>query len=113
MARSRITSSVGGAAVFVLLGASGLAAAQFGLTGPGSQLGMPQYMRSESKPMVELQNNEGIYINNKTFSVHMGKPKATVPTEALRQAAHEVSEGAIIVRHNGKLYVIDASLSGE
>jgi hypothetical protein len=113
MSAPRITSSICGAGALVLLGVSGLAAAQFGLSGPGSQLGMPQYMRAESKPMVELQNNEGIYVNNKSFSVHMGKPKTSVPTEALKNAAHEVSEGAIIVRHDGKLYVIDASLPGE
>src|SRR5689334_14706698 len=113
MSGSRITSSLCGAAGLVLVGVSGLAAAQFGLTGPGSQLGMPQYMRADSKPMEELQNNEGIYVNNKTFGVHMGKPKTAVPTEALRNAAHEVSDGAIIVRHDGKLYVIDASLPGE
>ena len=113
MSGSRITSSVCGAAALVMLGVSGLAAAQFGLTGPGSQLGMPQYMRAESKPMVELQNNEGIYVNNKTFSVHMGKPKTAVPAERLKGAAHEVSDGAIIVRHDGKLYVIDASLPSE
>jgi len=106
-------SFVTGTAVFVVLGISGLTAAQFGLSGPGSQLGMPQYMRAESKPMVELQNNEGIYVNKATFAVHMGKPKTAVPTEALKNAAHEVSEGAIIVRHEGKLYIIDASLVTE
>ena len=109
----RIMSLVTGTAVFVVLGISGLTAAQFGLSGPGSQLGMPQYMRAETKPMVELQNNEGIYVNKSTFSVHMGKPKTAVPTEALKNAAHEVSEGAIIVRHEGKLYIIDASLVTE
>ena len=76
-------------------------------------MGMPQYMKAESTPMVALQNNEGIYVNKSTFSVHMGKPKTIVPTEALKNAAHEISEGAIIVRHDGKLYVIDASLVAE
>jgi hypothetical protein len=55
----------------------------------------------------------GFYVNKSTFSVHMGRPKNIVPTEALKNAAHEVSEGAIIVRHDGKLYVIDASLVTE
>jgi hypothetical protein len=113
MCASRIASLAAGAAVFVGLGITGLTAAQFGLSGPGSQLGMPQYMKAESKPLVALQNNEGIYVNKATFSVHMGRPKTVVPTEALKNAAHEVSEGAIIVRHDGKLYVIDASLVTE
>ena len=52
-------------------------------------------------------------MKNKTFSVHMGKPKTVVPTEALKNAAHEVSGGAIIVRHDGKLYVIDAAIPSE
>jgi hypothetical protein len=43
----------------------------------------------------------------------MGKPKISVPTEALKNAAHEVSEGAIIVRHEGKLYIVDAALGSE
>jgi len=63
--------------------------------------------------MVELQNNEGMYVNRSTFSVHVGKPKTAVPTEALKNAAHEVSDGAIIVRHDDKLYIIDASLTTE
>ena len=63
--------------------------------------------------MVELQNNEGSYVNKSTFSVHMGKPKFAVPTEALKNAAHEVSDGTIIVRHDGKLCIIDASLGTE
>jgi len=113
MSASRITSLATGAAAFLVLGISALAAAQFGLSGPGSQLGMPQYMRAETKPIVELQNNEGIYVNKATFGVHMGKPKVSVPTEALKNAAHEVTEGAIIVRHEGKLYIVDASLGTE
>jgi hypothetical protein len=52
-------------------------------------------------------------VNKGTFTVHMGKPKVAVPTEALKNAAHEVSDGAIIVRHGGRLYIIDASIATE
>jgi hypothetical protein len=40
---------IGAAAAGFTLGASSLAIAQFGMSGPGSQLGMPQYMKADSK----------------------------------------------------------------
>jgi len=49
---------LGAAAAGFTLGASGLAVADFGMSGPGSQLGMPQYMRAESKAVAELGDHE-------------------------------------------------------
>jgi hemin uptake protein HemP len=109
MSPSKATALAIGAAVLGFsLGVSGLATAQFGMSGPGSQLGMPQFMRAESSALVELGNNEGIFVNKSTFKVHLGKPKATVPSDALKKGAHEVANGGIIVRHDGKLYLVDA-----
>jgi hypothetical protein len=39
----------------------------------------------------------------------MGKPKGNPPTEALAKGGHEVSNGAIIYRSGGKLYLVDGT----
>jgi hypothetical protein len=99
---------LGAAAIGFTLGATSLAVANFGLSGPGSQLGMPQYMKAETKAVAQLGDHEGIYVDKSTFNLHMGKPKGTAPTaDALGKGAHEVSNGAIIYRSGGKLYLVD------
>jgi hypothetical protein len=96
------------AAIGFTLGATSLAVANFGLSGPGSQLGMPQYMKAETKAVAQLGDHEGIYVDKSTFNLHMGKPKGATPTaDALGKGAHEVSNGAIIYRSGGKLYLVD------
>jgi len=104
---------IGAAALGFTVGATGLAIAQFGMSGPGSQLGMPQYMKAETKAVAELGNNEGVYVDKTTFKLHLGKPKATPSAEALSKGGHEVSNGAIIYRSGGKLYLVDATPSSE
>ena len=104
---------IGAAALGFTVGATGLALAQFGMSGPGSQLGMPQYMKAETKAVAELGNNEGVYVDKTTFKLHLGKPKATPSAEALSKGGHEVSNGAIIYRSGGKLYLVDATPSSE
>src|SRR5215510_3882261 len=116
MAMSLAKSSllvIGAAALGATVGASGMAIAQFGMSGPGSQLGMPQYMKAETKAVAELGNNEGVYVDKTTFKLHLGKPKATPSAEALSKGGHEVSNGAIIYRSGGKLYLVDATPSSE
>src|SRR5262245_24095771 len=97
------------AAIGFTVGASGLAIAQFGMSGPGSQLGMPQYMKADTKAAAELSNNERAYVDKATFKLHLGKPKAPPSPEVLGKSAHEVSNGAIIYRAGGKLYLVDAT----
>jgi hypothetical protein len=110
MSLSRSTLPViGAAAVGFSLGASGFAVAQFGMSGPGSQLGMPQYMRAESQAIAELGDHEGVYVNRTTYKLHLGKPKGNPATEALTKGGHEVSNGAIIYRSGGKLYLVDGT----
>ena len=97
------------AAVGFTLGASSLAIANFGMSGPGSQLGMPQYMKAESKAVAELGDHEGVFVDKGTFKLHLGRPKGTAPTaDALGKGAQEVANGAIIYRSGGKLYLVDA-----
>jgi hypothetical protein len=114
MSPSKTTSLAIGAAVLgFTVGASGFATADFGMSGPGSQLGMPQYMKSDANALAELGNNEGIYVDKTTFKLHMGKPKANPTSDALAKGAHEVSSGAIIYRHDGKLYLVDGKPATE
>jgi hypothetical protein len=114
MSPSKATSLAIGAAVLgFTVGASGLAIANFGMSGPGSQLGMPQYMKADSNAVAELGNNEGVYVDKATFKLHMGKPKAIPASEVLAKGAHEVSSGAIIFRNDGKLYLVDAKPATE
>lgn len=112
LARSSLLT-IGAAAVGMIVGASGLAIAQFGMSGPGSQLGMPQYMKTDTAAVAELGNNEGVYVDKKTFKLHLGKPKATPSPEVLGKGAHEVSNGAIIYRSGGKLYLVDGTPATE
>ncbi|MFZ0849328.1 MAG: hypothetical protein WAO08_09005 [Hyphomicrobiaceae bacterium] len=112
LTRSSLTT-IGAVALGVTIGASGLAIAQFGMSGPGSQLGMPQYMKTDSKAVAELGNNEGVYVDKATFKLHLGKPKANPTPEALSKGGHEVSNGAIIYRSGGKLYLVDATPAAE
>jgi hypothetical protein len=109
LGRSSFTM-IGAAAVGFTLGASGLAIAQFGMSGPGSQLGMPQYMRAESKAVAELGDHQGVFVDKGTFKLHLGKPKGAAPSpDALGKGAHEVANGAIIYRSGGKLYLVDGT----
>ena len=112
LARSSLLM-VGAAALGATVGATGLALAQFGMSGPGSQLGMPQYMKAETKAVAELGNNEGVYVDKATFKLHMGKPKGTPSAEALGKGGHEVTNGAIIYRSGGKLYLVDGTPASE
>src|SRR5262249_15148690 len=41
--------AIGAAVLGFTIGVSALAVADFGMSGPGSQLGMPQYMKADSK----------------------------------------------------------------
>jgi hypothetical protein len=97
-----------GAAAIGLASTAGFAVGQqFGLSGPGSQLGMPQYMRGGTPTaLAALGNNQGIYVEKDTFQINMGSGEAT-PEHIARMKAQEVSHGAIIFRSGDKLYLVD------
>ena len=98
---------IGAALVGVAIGASGFAIAQqWGMSGPGSSLGMPQYMKGEAKALAELGNTEGVYVEKGTFKLHMGKGEVTADKIA-KMGAKEVAHGAIIFRSGDKLYLVD------
>ena len=96
------------AAVFALaIGASGTAIGQqWGLSGPGSSLGMPQYMKGAPTGLAELGNGDAVFVENGTFKLHLGKGE-TPPDQIARMGAKEVGHGAIIFRSGDKLYIVD------
>ena len=81
--------------------------------GSGLSVGNAAIYEGDSKAVAELGNNEGVYVDKTTFKLHMGKPKAIPASEALAKGAHEVSTGAIIFRHDGKVYLMDAKPATE
>jgi hypothetical protein len=72
-----------------------------------------QAQAQASQVIGELGDNEGVYVDLKEFKVHKGRAR-TEPTGAqlAKFEARPVSEGAIILRAKGKLYIVDASPPG-
>src|SRR4051794_975516 len=93
-----------------------------GVTAVGFSIGMAgvviaqrfsHNMKADSQAVAELGNNEGVYVDRTTFKLHMGKPRSNATPETLRKGAQEVSNGAIIFRSDGKLYIVDAKPGAE
>jgi hypothetical protein len=104
---------IGGATLIGLaIGASGLAIAQqWGITGPGSQIGMPSYMNGQASDLVALGNDQGVFVDKGTFKLRIGNGAPTTDQIA-KMGAKEVENGAIIFRHGGKLYIVDWKKGG-
>lgn len=66
-----------------------------------------------SQVIGDLDENEGVYVDLKEFKVHKGRA-ATAPTgtQLAKFEARPVSDGAIILRAKGKLYIVDAKPPG-
>ena len=94
----------GAAVIGFVITASGFAIGQ--MSGPGSQLGMPAYMKGDAKALAELGNSEGVYVEKGTFKLHIGKGEATAD-QITKMGAKEVANGAIIFRSGDKLYIVD------
>ena len=79
-----------------------------GVTGSAiAQLGMPMYMKSEGDALATLSNNEGVYVDKGTFRLRIGTAKADPMPQITQMGGKEVTNGAIIVRAGGKLYIVD------
>jgi hypothetical protein len=100
--------ATGAVAIGFAIAASGFAVGQqWGLSRPGPQLGMPQFMRgADAKGLVELGNNEGVYVDKGTFKLSLGKGD-TSADQISKMGAKEVAHGAIIFRSGDKLYLVD------
>jgi hypothetical protein len=56
----------------------------------------------------ELANNEGIFVDGKTFKIARGKAKGDPAAQIAKLGAKEVGPGAIVFRYNDKLYLVEA-----
>jgi len=94
MALSKRTALVAGvAAVALTVGAGRLAVAQ---PPTGDVIG-------------ELANNEGIFVDGKTFKIARGKAKGDPAAQIAKLGAKEVGPGAIVFRYNDKLYLVEGT----
>ena len=87
----------------------GLSIATSGLAVAFSELGMPMYMKG-SDAVAELGNNEGVYVEKGTFKLRIGAAKTAegdTMAQITKLGGKEVSNGAIIVRAGGKLFLVD------
>jgi hypothetical protein len=58
----------------------------------------------------KLDNNQGIFVDKKSFDVVKGNAKGSDPVATLtKMGAREVSAGAIIFRSGDKLYIVDGT----
>jgi hypothetical protein len=108
MPSSKSWSLIIGSAMFALaISASGAAISQqWGMSGPGSSLGMPSYMKGEATGLAELGNGDSVFVEKGTFKLHLGKGE-TPPDQIAKMGAKEVGHGAIIFRSGDKLYIVD------
>src|SRR6478752_1865767 len=57
----------------------------------------------------ELANNEGIFVDGKTFKIARGKAKGDPAAQIAKLGAKEVGPGAIAFRYNDKLYMVEGT----
>ena len=55
----------------------------------------------------ELGNNEGIFVDGKTFKIARGKAKGDPAAQIAKMGAKEIGPGAIVFRYNDKLYMVE------
>ena len=56
-----------------------------------------------------ISNNDGIFIDGKTFEIVGGKTKGDVAAQIKNLGARELGGGAIIFRSGDKLYIVDGT----
>ena len=57
----------------------------------------------------ELANNEGIFVDGKTFKIARGKAKGDPAAQIAKLGAKEVGPGAIVFRYDDKLYMVEGT----
>lgn len=61
----------------------------------------------DSQVIGDLAENEGLFVDLKEFKIHKGRTSKKATGQLAMADAREVSEGAVIVRSGGKLYLVD------
>jgi hypothetical protein len=57
----------------------------------------------------ELTNDEGIFVDGKTFKIAKGRAKGDPAAQIAKMGAKEVGPGAIVFRYNDKLYMVEGT----
>ena len=70
-------------------------------------LGSTYVAAQSSGPSIQLGNNEGIFVDPKSFNVSRGASKTDASAQIAKLGAREVGAGAIIFRSGDKLYLAD------
>jgi hypothetical protein len=107
--RSLLTIGIS-TALGVLAGASTLAVAQFNPWN-NNNVNMKSMTDNWSAPssVGQLASNEGIFVDVKEFKINKGMAKGDPSEQIKKSGAREVTEGAIIFRSGGKLYIVDGT----
>ena len=81
-----------------------------GVAASGLALGgaLPAFAQS-SGVVGEIANNEGIFVDAKTFKVAKGTAKGDPSAQIAKLGAKEVGPGAIIFRSGDKLYMVEGT----
>jgi hypothetical protein len=66
------------------------------------------FSAQEPTKLGPLATSEGIYVDRKGFNIVKGTAKGDPTADLMKLGAKEVKEGAIIVRVDEKLYLVDA-----
>jgi methyl coenzyme M reductase beta subunit len=87
-----------------------LTLAALGLAAIVSAASMSQlaFSATERTQLGALNTSEGIYVNPKGFNIVKGSAQGDPTADLMKLGAKEVKDGAIIVRVNEKLYLVDA-----
>jgi hypothetical protein len=104
----RALLAIGAAGFGIVAGASTLAVAQFNPWN-NNNVNMRSMTDNWSAPSAvgQLASNEGIYVDVNEFKINKGTAKGDPAAQIAKSGAREVSEGAIIFRSGGKLYIVD------
>src|SRR5256885_13407564 len=104
--RGLFASGAGG--LGLAIGASTLAVGQFNPWN-NNNVNMRSMTDNWSAPNAvgQLASNEGIYVDVNEFKINKGTAKGDSSAQIAKSGAREVSEGAIIFRSGGKLYIVD------
>src|SRR5271166_5179596 len=57
----------------------------------------------------ELADNQGIFVDGKTFKIVRGAAKGDPTAEIAKMGAKEIGPGAILFRHGDKLYGVEGA----
>jgi hypothetical protein len=89
------------------------AVAALGLAAGIGKIALAQQQPAPAAPsqdvIGELGNNEGIFVDGKTFKIARGKAKGDPAAQIAKLGAKEVGPGAIVFRYNDKLYMVEGT----